>query len=1029
MLASVLLCALVVCGSASAELTGMDVGTTWPPNPIGSLTIDTPGSDYTVQAAGRDIWDIADSFHYAYEPVMVTGDFEAIVRVDSLAWLTDPLNVQVWAKAGIMARANLMEHSAYAMVCRTGHNGVHRMARQIEGRFSITKNLGSGDVFGSVIWIKLARKGNLFAAWWADDNAGAPDTWQNPTVIWIDMPATIYLGLATTSRYNIPPNNLVSAIYRKFSVSPLADFPPLPNFGPFPGPEGEGGLMGIREVIDNGGILNQDDCNDSLTSGLGTIVDYTTPVLNITDSGPTGHFDSDDVFGVVTAGHRILGNVDDLSLVAKGTVEIPADGYYTFCLTTDDGCTLQFPGHDFTGIYGGGEIVTFANGNAISFWGTRSINDTFGVIHLPTGHHPFVLTLHERLSKSAVEFSATPGVRTYFDNDFLLVGSGDIVSAKPPVPNPPEINYGSGWPITMVYQPQTAGPNQSDELDSAIANVEAAWAGTLPGPNVVNSTAMWLNYEDPQASAGGMGGKGFPKEPFPGSNDGLNNDHFAMGAGTHTDYYSVIEDFEDGDILEYTIPGGDSHAVSAAAAHNGTYGLEEAGLGLQWIYRNDAAVQVAQGDTISYWTQVRQTRSYCGFGASSAGTYSAVAAYNSNQFMIQFNPGYVVYSNLASVPQMWTLNKWYRIEVDWAVGGTIIARLYDSDGVTLLNSVAAANNTYTQGGIAFRGLGPAYHDTITRHTPTTPLSTIMTVYDGGYVLTDQFDYWEDQSTHSYVATGQCSLGGYVCGSDQSLRIGNGTSGTGSARIIVSVTPGIDKLKLRYKAPWVNNPSDNALYIDGVNKGSIVTNACNWQEIIIAGMSAYTADGQVEIKITDEALGFQGDVQITYLEVYSVVLHTFMMYSDDSCQFRILDLEGNDPCDWAINSNEMPVGTEIVRLDDGTGFRLHGWGVDAKGTINLSPGDYEVQVMFNEKGGNAFFGLWCSINGSRIFLLGDSRPVPAVPEIHALELVCPYALIGDLNNDCTLNFLDIAMAAMNWLVDCTMNPGDPACIPK
>src|SRR4030042_1133262 len=146
-LTAVLLCALIVCSSASAELTGMDIGTTWPPNPAGSLTIDTPGSDYTVQAAGRDIWDNADSFYYAYQPVLVTGDFEAIVRIDSLLWLHDPLNAPDWGKACIMARANLTEDSAHAMVCRSGHNGVHLQARQVSGRHSISKDLGSGDVF------------------------------------------------------------------------------------------------------------------------------------------------------------------------------------------------------------------------------------------------------------------------------------------------------------------------------------------------------------------------------------------------------------------------------------------------------------------------------------------------------------------------------------------------------------------------------------------------------------------------------------------------------------------------------------------------------------------------------------------------------------------------------------------------------------------------------------------------------------------------------------------------------------------
>lgn len=44
-------------------------------------------------------------------------------------------------------------------------------------------------------------------------------------------------------------------------------------------------------------------------------------------------------------------------------------------------------------------------------------------------------------------------------------------------------------------------------------------------------------------------------------------------------------------------------------------------------------------------------------------------------------------------------------------------------------------------------------------------------------------------------------------------------------------------------------------------------------------------------------------------------------------------------------------------------------------------------------------------------------------------ICEYALAGDLNNDCKVDFLDFAIMATNWLIDCDQTPGDPACIPK
>jgi hypothetical protein len=43
--------------------------------------------------------------------------------------------------------------------------------------------------------------------------------------------------------------------------------------------------------------------------------------------------------------------------------------------------------------------------------------------------------------------------------------------------------------------------------------------------------------------------------------------------------------------------------------------------------------------------------------------------------------------------------------------------------------------------------------------------------------------------------------------------------------------------------------------------------------------------------------------------------------------------------------------------------------------------------------------------------------------------CPYYLAGDLNDDCRVDFLDVATLAANWLIDCNTTPEDAACVPK
>ena len=50
--------------------------------------------------------------------------------------------------------------------------------------------------------------------------------------------------------------------------------------------------------------------------------------------------------------------------------------------------------------------------------------------------------------------------------------------------------------------------------------------------------------------------------------------------------------------------------------------------------------------------------------------------------------------------------------------------------------------------------------------------------------------------------------------------------------------------------------------------------------------------------------------------------------------------------------------------------------------------------------------------------------------HSLGLKgCQFDLAGDLNDDCKVDFSDFAIMAGNWLIDCNINPSDPACVPK
>ena len=73
------------------------------------------------------------------------------------------------------------------------------------------------------------------------------------------------------------------------------------------------------------------------------------------------------------------------------------------------------------------------------------------------------------------------------------------------------------------------------------------------------------------------------------------------------------------------------------------------------------------------------------------------------------------------------------------------------------------------------------------------------------------------------------------------------------------------------------------------------------------------------------------------------------------------------------------------------------------------------VLRVEDAVDAAYTSYLAIDALKIF---DLPPVP----------FCVYNPIGDLNHDCKVDFIDFAMMAENWLVDCSVTTGEPACLP-
>lgn len=170
---------------ATAQLpsgwTSRDIGST------GATGHALGGGDggFYVRGAGSDIWGSADGFHFAYKTL--TGDGEIVARVNTVDYL-DP-----WSKAGLMMRESLSAGSKHAfMLVSAGKGGAFQRRAGSSGQ---TVSTGTYAVPG--YFVRVTRSGNNFDGYISTDGYN----WSWVAGEYIDMPATIYVGLGVTSHY------------------------------------------------------------------------------------------------------------------------------------------------------------------------------------------------------------------------------------------------------------------------------------------------------------------------------------------------------------------------------------------------------------------------------------------------------------------------------------------------------------------------------------------------------------------------------------------------------------------------------------------------------------------------------------------------------------------------------------------------------------------------------------------------------------------------------------------------------------
>ncbi len=205
-------------GGPQPNLAGTDVGFVIP---AGSTTGSGASGSYTVNGSGSGIYDVADSFQYAWTTLV--GDGEIRARVNSQT------NTNEWAKAGVMVRETLDEGSRHAVCFLTPENGFgyeYRASTDQPSEFFY----GPSSAAAPNNWVKMVRSGDTLRGYasadgqnWTLINSGTVPGLQTTVRIGLIVTSSNNGTLSTTTFDNVQITGGASLVNQAPSVTQPAD--------------------------------------------------------------------------------------------------------------------------------------------------------------------------------------------------------------------------------------------------------------------------------------------------------------------------------------------------------------------------------------------------------------------------------------------------------------------------------------------------------------------------------------------------------------------------------------------------------------------------------------------------------------------------------------------------------------------------------------------------------------------------------------------------------------------------------------
>jgi len=191
--------------SVATAIYGRTIPFPWKDSDVGSVAAAGSAGyaqgNFVDTGSGDDIWNMADAFHYIYQPL--NGDGQITARVTGID-PTDP-----WAKAGVMIRTALGagDVNAYSLV--SSGNGIEFQDRPAGGGISY----GVPGPFSSApYWVRIARSGNTITGSSSADGL----SWQTISTAAVTLPALANIGMAVTAHNN---GTLSNGLFDNVTVS------------------------------------------------------------------------------------------------------------------------------------------------------------------------------------------------------------------------------------------------------------------------------------------------------------------------------------------------------------------------------------------------------------------------------------------------------------------------------------------------------------------------------------------------------------------------------------------------------------------------------------------------------------------------------------------------------------------------------------------------------------------------------------------------------------------------------------------